>query len=672
MTKSLLRIFLCIATALLIHITACVPPSNIDNTKVNATFRDTVWQRVYMLQEKQDIKGLLSLFRHKNPTLRFGAVMAFASIKDSTVLDSIYVMLADKNIKVREAAAYALGQIGSQKATRALMAAYDNKDSLNQKTVLNATILEAMGKCGSPDYLKPLSGISTFYRSDTLLLLGQMRGLYRYGLRGFTSPETVKRVVQVVKDKAMPEPVQVMAANYLARIPNIDIDSFSTDLISVVSYNPSPNVRMAVASSLSKIKKTKIEDQLKSIFRKEKDYRVQLNLLNTLKSAPYETSRFFFRSVLNNPNVHVAKAAASYFTENGIPKDAAWYWTLARDTLKEPLSVEMYTAANKHLPAYFKDSKAALNAELKYRFNQEKDAYIKAGYIRALAKWPFNYSLLRQVGLSSGYIPVRTTALESLVEILKDPAFYYNLGERAKEAKRELAEIMAQAIVSNDVGLIAVAAGALREPKLNFRLWFPDYSFLTNALKRLKLPKDLETYQELEKTIAFFSDTPEPVHATPAYSHPLDWKLLNTIKDKCLAIIETAKGKITVELYPEQAPASVANFIQLAQSGFFNQKYFHRVVSNFVVQSGCPRGDGYGSLNYTIRSELPPLHYDDEGYLGMASAGNHTECSQWFITHSPTPHLDGRYTIFGKVTEGMDVVHKLVQGDMVNKITIQY
>lgn len=672
MTKKILNIFTGLAAVFFLYLSACVPPSNIDNTKVNATFRDTVWQRVYMLQEKQDIRGLVGLFRHKNPTLRYGAVMAFASIQDSTVLDSLYMMLADKNLKVREAAAFALGQIGSQKATRHLLAAYDNKDSLNQKTILNATILEAIGKCGSADYLKPLTTISTFYRSDTLLLLGQMHGLYRYGLRGITSHETVKRVVQVIKDKNMPAPVQVMAANYLARVQNIDLDSFYVELLTSLSTNNDPYVRMAVASSLSKIKKTDISEQLKNIFRKEKDYRVQVNVLKTLKSATYESSRHFFRTVLNSPNVHVAGEAANYFLEHGIPKDAGWYWSLARDTLKEPLSVKMYAAASKHLQGYFKDAKAALNAELKYRFNQEKDPYIKSAYIQALGQWPFNYTFLRQSGLSSGYIPVRTAALESLVAILKDPAFYYHFGERAKDAKRELVEIMAQAIVSNDVGLIAVASQALREPKLNFKLWFPDYSFMTSALHRLKLPKDLEAYLELEKTIAFFSDSPEPQLKKMAYTHQLDWKLLNTIKDKCTAVVETNRGKITIELYPEQAPATVANFIQLAQSGFFNNKYFHRVVPNFVIQTGCPRGDGYGSLNYTIRSELSPTHYDTEGYVGMASAGKDTECSQWFITHSPTPHLDGRYTIFGKVKEGMDIVHAALQGDIVKKITIQY
>ena len=121
---------------------------------------------------------------------------------------------------------------------------------------------------------------------------------------------------------------------------------------------------------------------------------------------------------------------------------------------------------------------------------------------------------------------------------------------------------------------------------------------------------------------------------------------------------------------PQYAPATVANFINLTDENFYDRKYIHRVVPNFVAQGGCPRGDGYGSLDYTIRSELPDLHYDDEGYLGMASAGNHTESTQWFITHSPTPHLDGRYTIFGKVSEGMDVVHNLRIGDIIQDIRI--
>ncbi|RMF25715.1 MAG: peptidylprolyl isomerase [Bacteroidetes bacterium] len=137
------------------------------------------------------------------------------------------------------------------------------------------------------------------------------------------------------------------------------------------------------------------------------------------------------------------------------------------------------------------------------------------------------------------------------------------------------------------------------------------------------------------------------------------------------AIIKTPKGNIMLRLLPLEAPGTVANFIDLVRQGFYDGKNFHRVVPNFVIQGGCPRGDGYGSLDYTIRSELPYLHYDDEGYVGMASAGNHTECTQFFITHSPTPHLDGNYTLFARVVSGMDVVHKIEIGDEISEIIIQ-
>ena len=127
-----------------------------------------------------------------------------------------------------------------------------------------------------------------------------------------------------------------------------------------------------------------------------------------------------------------------------------------------------------------------------------------------------------------------------------------------------------------------------------------------------------------------------------------------------------------MELWPEQAPGSVINLIQLAKDKFFDNKVFHRVVPNFVVQGGCPRGDGYGSLDYSIRSELVPFSYDTAGILGMASAGNHTEGTQFFITHNAALHLDGRYTIFGKVLQGMDVVDAIQVGDRITDVKILF
>jgi cyclophilin family peptidyl-prolyl cis-trans isomerase len=132
--------------------------------------------------------------------------------------------------------------------------------------------------------------------------------------------------------------------------------------------------------------------------------------------------------------------------------------------------------------------------------------------------------------------------------------------------------------------------------------------------------------------------------------------------------IETTGGPIAIELYPREAPFTVLNFIRLAaERRFFDGLTFHRVVPNFVVQGGDPRGDGWGGPGYTIRSEFPQRVYST-GTIGMASAGKDTEGSQFFITHSPQPHLDGRYTVFGRVVTGQQAVDRLQVGDRMTAV----
>ena len=115
--------------------------------------------------------------------------------------------------------------------------------------------------------------------------------------------------------------------------------------------------------------------------------------------------------------------------------------------------------------------------------------------------------------------------------------------------------------------------------------------------------------------------------------------------------------------------ATVKNFVRLAERGYFDGLTVHRVVPNFVIQDGDPTGTGSGGPGYTIRCEYNHLRYES-GMVGMALSGKDTGGSQWFITHSPQPHLNGRYTIFAHVVSGMDVVWRVVQGDRVTKVEI--
>ncbi len=135
--------------------------------------------------------------------------------------------------------------------------------------------------------------------------------------------------------------------------------------------------------------------------------------------------------------------------------------------------------------------------------------------------------------------------------------------------------------------------------------------------------------------------------------------------------IETPRGEIVLELYPQHAPKTVNNFVFLARQGFYDGVVFHRVIKNFVIQGGDPTGTGRGGPGYQFEDETAdnPLTHET-GVISMANAGPNTNGSQFFITHAPQPHLDGKHTVFGKVVEGMEVVDAIHQGDAMIRVTV--
>lgn len=137
------------------------------------------------------------------------------------------------------------------------------------------------------------------------------------------------------------------------------------------------------------------------------------------------------------------------------------------------------------------------------------------------------------------------------------------------------------------------------------------------------------------------------------------------------ATIETDKGDIRIQLYAAETPKTCGNFEKLASEGFYDGLKFHRVISDFMIQGGCPQGTGTGGPGYEFEDEFhPELRHDSPGILSMANAGPNTNGSQFFITHVPCPHLDGKHSVFGKVLEGQDVVNAIQQNDKINKITV--
>jgi cyclophilin family peptidyl-prolyl cis-trans isomerase len=225
------------------------------------------------------------------------------------------------------------------------------------------------------------------------------------------------------------------------------------------------------------------------------------------------------------------------------------------------------------------------------------------------------------------------------------------------------------AFQTGDMALISLAANAVLElPQLEMEVYKKHLKFFDSLLYSLHLPRQIETYNDLQRLISSIESEPFEKRKLD-FNHPIDWAFVKTVPQDLKVRIETSKGAIIIGCKVNEAPGSVANFLKLVDSGYYDQKYFHRVVPDFVIQGGCPRGDGWGSLNWSQRSEFSNFLHYGAGAVGLANAGRDTEGVQFFITHCSTPHLDGRYTIFAYVLEGMDVVRRIEVGDQIISIS---
>ncbi len=650
---------------------SCMPYENDSSIEVDLNFSDKALQHIYSLQDKQQTDSLYKYLRHPTATYRYAACMAFASIQDSLALDSLALLTKDKVEKIRSAATYAIGQTRHSKGESILIKSFAQFDSLGQNQRFNASILEAIGKCGSEQQLENLATIRTYQETDTLLLEGQAWGIYRYALRQITSETGTKKMLDHLINPNIPQSVKYIASNYLARAKNIQIDSSEYTFDNYMLQENDPFLRMNLAIILGKTKTETSKKTLVNIFRTEPDYRVKCNIIRALKNYDYFSVRPLIYEALEDKNIHVATTAAQFLKSKGLEVDARDYALKAATESRWQIKALLYEAAMATLPFYATQTKSRLSSELWKRYGETNNNYEKAAILSAIGEFGWNYRRIYEKTFNADIPIIKTAGVGAITKILETPAFDKLFQGSRNRVRREISFYLREAILSKDPAMIALASGAVANPKNNYKRIWADSTFLMMAQENLSLPKEIETYNELQKAIDYIAGNDKVNLKKLDFNHPIDWALIEKLNERSRAIIATEKGSIILELFYKDSPGSVANFIQLANDGFYDGKVIHRVVPNFVVQGGCPRGDGYGGEDYSIRSELNSLKYDNEGYVGMASAGKDTEGTQWFITHSPTPHLDGRYTIFGKVVEGMTIVHELEIGDRIAKVVIK-
>jgi cyclophilin family peptidyl-prolyl cis-trans isomerase/HEAT repeat protein len=619
---------------------------SVNNNQVNK-FQDSTLAKIYQLQDERKSQEIASFFTSENPAYREAAAMAMASVQDKEMISYLGVLLDDTVSKVRKAAAYSLGQTYDSAALPLLTRALYAEDSLPVKSV----ILEAIGRVITQDSLATLHGFNPENEQEKE---GMAWALYRSGIRNVYDELSVQRVLQLL-DTSNSYMTRLGAAHFLVRTPHLNLDNSLSVLLRSATHDPAPAVRMAIAAAIGKVKNKTSMTALSQVILQDPDYRVRVEGTKALASIP-EADKSILFSMLKDDNENVKIAAAEVIsTMKGLDVDDV----LEQMNNHENPRVKYLLLEN----AILNDDKSGKVVEMaKQEFETSKDVYYKAGILRALGNSPLAYDFIVTEIFANQEPVVITAGVEALAKMR-------GLSDFPGELKLPLGNVMRDIMKLGDVGTIYVASNLLTDKRFDFKSQYEDYTFLYEAKDLLSLPKDNEALLVLNETIAYFEEAEEmPVTQNP-FNHPIDWTYVEKIPADLEVTISTAKGDVSLRMLVEDSPGSVANFLSLAQAGYYNGISFHRVVPNFVVQGGCPRGDGFGGENYSIRSEFSDLRYE-EGSVGMASAGKDTEGTQWFITHSPTPHLDGRYTIFARVTEGMEVVHSLEVGDKIEKIAI--
>ncbi|RLD75922.1 MAG: hypothetical protein DRJ07_17220 [Bacteroidetes bacterium] len=614
------------------------------------------------LQYERNTKELLKFADNNSSKYREAMAMAFGSVQDSIAITKLSELLNDKESGVRIAAAFAIGQIGHSGGASILFTHFLSEKNDRVKKQM----LEAIGKCGDEKVLQGIIDFDINSEHDDILS-GKAISLARFSIRGVFNKAALGEVIKLIGSAKSSGNVKYNASIALTRMKlEISDEQFDT-LIAAFKIGKVINTKLNIVLAAGKNKSEKSKNFLIYVLNESEDYRLRINALRALSGFEYNQVNETYFLALYDSSVNVAISASEYFLQNGQNSDANEYYNHSNKVNNWRVLANLLTSAIK-----YSDDKKRFSEIVVSKYKTALNNYEKAWLLKALGGDLSKLEFVKGVVFSSKISIIRSLGIEALVAMRTGNQFEEDNKKHESfeknDLKDEFALIFKEAILSGDVAMISIASGAIRNPKLNLKNYYKSTDFLTVAMKNCDLPRQIEAYLELQKTIDYINGTETSKMPEINYKE-LNWDQITKIKSNQKIEVISSKGNFIIQLNVEDNPATVMAIIELIKSDFYKNKHIHRVVPNFVIQDGCPRGDGWGSPDFSIKSEFYNSYYE-EGSFGMASAGKDTESSQWFVTHSPTPHLDGRYTMFGKVIDGMEVVHKIEVGDEIENIRL--
>jgi len=670
--------------------------------------------------ERRWDNDLRDLFSSPNALVRKRAALAAGRIGDESSIDALTNLLEkDADPGVRAMAAFALGEVESEAGANALLAQLKNKNGLVE---LRARTIEALGKIAAalPREKEARqrelgAAIIEALKSESaapVILLGVTAALRS---RPANAGPTLAKFL------TNPNPrVRADAANALARLRLKDGTEQSRKL---VASDLDPIVRANAARLLGIAEDKQSVDALLARVTNDKDSRVRVNAIRALAAVkdPRAAEPLLARGqALAQRNLAEMPAELNEIIEIATTlgrllaqKDdqAAITWLRKLNETLNHTAPEIDIALVRIAPATYLEAfgtadqaKRKVQETILLNWNAASGIAAGLGEVAALPDTVSNKAELAATAqnLLRAMLDYRNSGLNinTLVAVHSEYAIPDVLRALAAFKPPDLAAVARAHLSDSDVivrGTAADLLGDLPPSEENSRWLVQAWPQAANdtlndaalsiidSLGKQKTDTANDQLKEALKSgdplirrraaaalkASNGGDFSAQIGTVHSRNTDADYRrALSRIGKTVRAVVTTSKGSFTIEFLPEAAPLTVDNFVQLAQRNYYRNVTIHRVVPNFVIQDGDPRGDGNGGPGYQIRCEINEVPYD-RAAVGMALSGKDTGGSQWFVTHSPQPHLDGGYTVFGRVVAGMDVVDKIVRGDVIQSITIR-
>jgi cyclophilin family peptidyl-prolyl cis-trans isomerase/HEAT repeat protein len=659
---------------------------------------------------------LRKLFTSPNAMIRKRAALAAGRIGNEDSIASLTELLEkDGDKSVREMAAFAIGEVESEKGANALVAVLKSGSSSVQ---LKARAVEALGKIAGalPREQEArqrelgatvLDALNAARSTDQSLILFGLTATLRS--RPANAGPTIAKFLTAANPR-----VRADAANALARLR---LKDGNEQLRRLLTSDMDPIVRANAARVLGVTEDKESYDALLSKATSDNDPRVRVSAIRALASLKdvraaeplLKRSQSLAQPAELNEILEIATTLGRLWAQKEDSTAVAWLRSLSEALNHNAPEIEV--ALVRIAPAtYLANFGSADEAKRKVQetilLNWRAASGIAAGFgeIAALPDSVKNKAELAATAQSllRAMLDYRNSGLtiNTLVAVHSEVAIPDVLNALAAFKPADMGTVAQAHLKESDVIIRGTAADLLADlppseeitralgaawPQASSDTLNDAALSILNALGKQKSPAANDALKEALKSNDHLirrraanllkangaGDFSAQIGTVQTRNTDADYKrALGRIGKSMRAVVTTSKGSFTIDLLPDAAPLTVDNFVQLAQRDYFRNVTIHRVVPNFVIQDGDPRGDGNGGPGYQIRCEINQVLYD-RAAVGMALSGKDTGGSQWFVTHSPQPHLDGGYTVFGRVTTGMDVVDRIVRGDVIQSITIK-